>query len=465
MSTFSVSGLSSGINANDIITKLMELERRPVTLLQSKQTAYNDKITAYSDFQSKILSLKTAADELRTTSNFFAKKASVSDSTILDASATNSAPAGSYTIASHSTAGKIQLAQSEQKSHTAGTAAINTSVNSSGSDKIFQYTYAGSQSSITVADGTTLEGLRDLINSDSGNPGVNATIIYDGSVYKLALTGNDSGSTKTISIDSGTTLDGTGSTVDLTGSAFTTNQTAQDAKLRINGIDITSSSNNVSGVISGLTLTLKKESTSSATVAVTNDTDSIKKKIEDFVTAYNNAINYAASKSSWDSTTKTGGPLLGDATARDVVRSMKAMVIGTVSAASSDVDSLAGIGITTNSKDGTLTINSTTLSDKLSARIDDVSKLFATATTGIANQIWSYADTITKSTDGALTIRKSGLQSVVNNIASNITSLETRLVKVEDDLRRRFSALESLLNGLTSQGTFLNNQITKWNSQ
>lgn len=463
MSTFSVSGLSSGINSEDIISKLMELERRPVTLLQSKQTAYNDKITVYSDLASKVSAFKTAADALRTTSNFYAKKASVSDSTILDASATNSASAGSYLITSHSTAGKIQLAQAEQKTHTAGTAALTTSVNGSGSNKVFQYTYAGAQRSITVADSTTLEGLRDLINSDSGNPGVAATIIYDGSVYKLALTGNDSGSTKTISIDSGTTLDGTGSTVNLTSSAFTTNQSAQDAKLRINGIDISSSSNTVSGVITGLTLTLKKETTSSVTAAVTNDTDSIKKKIEDFVTAYNNVINYVASKSVWNSTTKTGGPLFGDATARDVVRKLKEMAISTVSAASSDVDSLTEIGITTSSKDGTLSINSTTLGDKLSSKIDDVAKLFATTTTGIANQMWSYADTITKSTDGALTIRKSGLQSVVNNIASNITTLETRLVKVEDDLRRRFSSLESLLSGLTSQGTFLSGQIAKWN--
>ncbi|MCC7202947.1 MAG: flagellar filament capping protein FliD [Nitrospirae bacterium] len=463
MSTFSVSGLSSGINSDEIISKLMELERRPVSLLQSKKTAYNDKITAYSDLASKVSAFKTAADSLKTTSNFYAKKASVSDSTVLDASATNSSPAGSYTIASHSTAGKIQLAQTEQKSHTAGTVALTTSVNDSGSGKVFQYTYAGTQRSITVANGTTLEGLRDLVNSDSGNPGVTATVIYDGSVYKLALTGNDSGSAKTISIDAGTTLDGTGSTVNFTSSSFTTNQTAQDAMLRINGIDITSSSNTVSGVVAGLTITLKKESTSSVTVAVTNDTDSIKKKIEDFVKAYNDVINYVASKSTWDSTSRTGGPLFGDATARDVVRRLKELAISTVSAASSDVDSLTKIGITTNSKDGTLSVNSTTLGDKLASKIDDVVKLFATTTTGIANLMWSYSDTVTKSTDGALTIRKSGLQTVVNNIAGNITSLETRLNKIEDDLRKRFSSLETLLNGLTSQGTFLSSQITQWN--
>lgn len=463
MSTFSVSGLSSGINSNEIISKLMELERRPVLLLQSKKTTYNDKITAYSDLASKVSAFKTAADSLRTTSNFYAKKASVSDSTVLDASATNSSPAGSYTIASHSTAGKIQLAQAEQKSHTAGTVALTTSVNDSGSEKVIQYTYAGIQRSITVANGTTLEGLRDLINSDSGNPGVTATVIYDGSVYKLALTGNDSGSAKTISIDAGTTLDGTGSTVNFTGSSFTTNQTAQDAMLRINGIDITSSSNTVSGVVAGLTISLKKESTSSVTVAVTSDSDSIKTKIEGFVKAYNDVINYVASKSTWDSTSRTGGPLFGDATARDVVRRLKELAISTVSAASSDVDSLTKIGITTNSKDGTLSVNSTALGDKLASKMDDVVKLFATTTTGIANLMWSYADTVTKSTDGALTIRKSGLQTVVNNIASNITSLETRLNKIEDDLRKRFSSLETLLNGLTSQGTFLSSQMTQWN--
>ena len=148
-------------------------------------------------------------------------------------------------------------------------------MNNSGSDKVFQYTYATTQRSLTVATGATLEGLRDLINSDSSNPGVTATILYDGSAYRLVLTGDDTGSTNTITIDSGTTLDGTGSTVDFRSTTFTQTKTASDAKFSVDGVNITRSSNNISDVINGVTITLKKDATSSETLSVTNDTYSI----------------------------------------------------------------------------------------------------------------------------------------------------------------------------------------------
>lgn len=459
MGISSTTGLSSGINYNDLITKILELERQPINNLKKKQTSYNDKNTVYTDLGIKVSSLKTASDNLKTTTNFYAKKASVDDPTILDASATNSAAAGNYSVSAHSVAGKIQLAQNEQKSHTAGVAASTTVINSSGADKVFQYTYGGTQRTLTVATGTTLEGLRDTINNDSGNPGVTATIINTGTAYKLVLTGKDTGSTKSTSVDAGTTLDGTGGTTDFTSAAFTVNQAAQDAKLRINGIDIVRTSNTISDAITGVTLTLKKESTTAVAVSVTNDSDSIKKKVEDFVKAYNDVVTYVSAKSVYDSTTKVGGPLTGDGTARGIISSIRGVATSIVSGAPADLRTLADIGITTNTKDGTLTIDSTKLSDKIAGRLDDVAALFTTATTGIANQMWSYTDSVNTSTTGLIPTKQTGISSIVKGITDDITRMQNRLDKMEENLRIQFAGLEKLIGGLSAQGTFLSNQF------
>ncbi len=462
MAIISGVGVSSGINYDNLISGLMQLQRQPITRLQSKQSACNQKISVYNQISSKLSALKSTADKLRTTSNFYAKTASVSDPTIMTATAGSSTAAGNYTIGVHSVAGKISLASEEKEVHS-GVASTTTVINSSGSGKVFQYTYAGTQRTLTVEEGATLEGLRDLINNDSGNPGVTAAIFYDGSNYRLSLTGNSTGSTKTISIDAGTTLDGTG-TVDFRSSTFTQSKTASDAKFSIDGIDITSSSNTISDVISGVTLTLKKESTSSVTVSITNDTSTISQNIQAFVNAYNDVVSYVSANSTYDSTTKKGGPLFGESTPKDIANRMRGLITSRVTGLPEDMRTFAQIGISTN-RDGTLTLNSSTLNIKLSSDLEGVADIFTDSSSGIAKQAYDYIDNVTDTIDGAVTIRTKGLNSTVKDISDDIAKLEQRMDRIEQDLRRQFAGLESLLGGITAQGTFLTNQVTAWGKQ
>ena len=92
-----------------------------------------------------------------------------------------------------------------------------TAVNESGGDLSFAYTYNGQSTTITVASGTTLSELENLINNDAQNPGVTATIINDGSglsnAYHLVLNGNKSGAAYQIS-DITHTLDNFDATFD-----------------------------------------------------------------------------------------------------------------------------------------------------------------------------------------------------------------------------------------------------------
>ncbi|MBI5408131.1 MAG: flagellar filament capping protein FliD [Nitrospirae bacterium] len=455
MSTFTVGGLSTGIDYNDLISKLIEAKRQPINILESKKTSYNDRISSYSDLSTKLAALKSAADKLKTGYNFYVKTATVSDSTVLGASASSSASIGNYSVS-------VTTLASEEKEVHSGVTASTTVINNSGSDKVFQYTYAGTQRTLTVANGKTLDDLKNLINDDASNPGVTATVVNDGtgsSAYKLIITGKDPGATKTITIDAGTTLDGTGSTTDFRSTTFTQKKTAADADFTVDGLQIKRSSNSITDVIAGVTVTLKKASASS-TITVAADRSAIKTQIDSFVTAYNDVVSFFSTNMAYDSVTKTSGILAGEGTARNVHNQLRSIISSTVSGQPEGLNMLANIGITTDSETGLLETDSSTLETKLGSSLDDVAELFKDTSNGIATEIYDYITQITSTVDGSITLRKNGIQDIIDNIDDTIRNMEYRLDKTEDDLVRKFTALEMIVSGFNTVGNFLTNFST-----
>ncbi len=455
MSSFTVGGLSTGIDYNDLISKLMEVKRQPIKILENKKTTYNDQISSYSKLTSKLSDLKSAADKLKFSYNFYVKTASVNDATVLDATATGTASIGNYSVS------VTTLASEEKEAHSGtGLTASSDVVNNSGSNKVFQYTYAGIQRTLTVANGTSLDGLKNLINGDTGNPGVNSTIVNDGTNYRLIITGNVTGAAKTITIDAGTTLDGTGGTVNFTAATFTQIKTAANANFTVDGLQLSRSSNSVSDVITGVTMNLKKAA-SSATVTVAADKDSIKKQIENFVSAYNDVMTFVSENTAYDSTTKISGILSGEGTARSVQNRIRDLATSSVSGLSGSLRSLAEIGITTNYKTGNLVINSSTLDTKLGSSLDNVADIFKDSSNGIANKIYNYIGNITNTIDGSITLRKKGLTNIIKNITDTVTNMEFRIEKSKEDMVRQFTALEKLVGNYKTIGNYLTGFSTR----
>ncbi|MEW6599418.1 MAG: flagellar filament capping protein FliD [Nitrospirota bacterium] len=455
MSSFSVGGLSTGIDYNELISKLMEVKRQPVKILENKISTYNDRMSSYSELTTKLSSLKSAADKLKYSYSFYVNTASVSDETVLDATASGTASVGNYSV------NVTTLASEEKEAHNGtGLTASSDIINSSGSDKAFQFTYAGTQRTLTVADGTTLDGLKDLINNDTSNPGVTATVVNDGTNYRLIVTGNETGSTKSITIDAGTTLDGTGGTVDFSSATFTQNKTAANAAFSVDNLSISRSTNSVSDVITGLTINLKKTLTP-ATITVAADNESIKEQINDFVSAYNDVMTFLKENTAYDAASGESGILSGEGTARSIQNRIRELVTSSVSGLSGSLSMLAEIGITTDYKTGNLTVNSSTLDTKLGSNLDDIADMFKDSTNGIATQIYDYIGDLTSIVDGAITLRKDGLSDIIKSITNTIRNMEFRLDKAENDMVRQFTALEKLVGNYNSIGNYLSNFSTK----
>ena len=350
MPSLSMSGLASGVDTAAIVKQLVAVERQSITQLQARQQTITDKSSAFSTLESHIGSLKTSLEDIRYASQLRAYKVASSSEAVLTATASAGASEGTHEIVIN------RLASAERKVH-AGLAALDTLVGTG----TFVYTYDGQTRTIQTTDTTTLEGLRDLINNDGGNPGITASILQYGTgdqAYHLVLSGNDTGADYAITIEDGqTTLDAFKS------GTYTVTQTAQNSRIQVDGYPtgdnwIERSGNTLTDVLAGVTLELHATTPDVAQpvrLSLTRDTDNLKEKLKALVSSYNSVVDFVQKKTAYDAATRTGGPLIGEYSITSILEKLRKPLVerATGFAAGEDAYSLAaqvGLSVDRNGK-------------------------------------------------------------------------------------------------------------------
>ena len=321
---------------------------------------------------------------------------------------------------------------------------------------------------INVAEGATLANVRDAINA--AGAGVSASIVSDANGARLSLRSTATGATN------GFTVSGSGGLTDLgydprVGvSSMIQTLPAQNARALINGIEISSESNTLKSAIDGLNITLLATTSVPASVAVSQDKDSIKKVITDFTTAYNAVNALLREQTKYDSASKTAGALQGDSTAIGLQNQLRSIIGGSTSLAGSSMSRLAQIGLEAGS-DGNITTSDSKLTLAL-GDLDSLKKVFAGldkttgsngSNDGFAQRIRSYIDGAL-STDGRLTSRQSGLQKQIDNNNKRSDELEDRVAITEARIRARYTALDTQMSKLNSLSNYVTQQLAALNS-
>ena len=368
-------GLGSGTDFDTMITKLVELEGYRKTRLENTKSDYEKKIEAVQDINSSLLSLKSSLESMDTMDEFLIKTATSSNESIATVTASSDAEEGSHTIVIN------QLAKNDIEMHKSGYGSTSDVINSSGSTKIFKYTYNSTTVSIDVADGTTLEGLVNLINQDADNPGVKASLINDGSKYYLQIRGLDLGDKYEITISSDTTLSGFGP------DDFSETQDAQNSQIRVDGWPasdwIERESNTISDVITGVTLNLKDVGTIQVDVA--KDMDAIKEQVRNFVDQVNNIITTIQGYTKVNSGTNEGSIFTGNSTINMTMENIKSILSSIGVGFDRDNDTypvLSTIGITTDAQTGSTTygqllLDESKLEEALNSNAEAVAEIFS----------------------------------------------------------------------------------------
>jgi len=365
--TASISGVISGLKTDEIISKLLELERMPIMRLRAKQESLKLKLKAWQDANTRVLAVKAKIDILALATTFDAKKLTSSDETILTGSASAQAQLGTYYLTVNSLARSNQLTSDGYADTTTtrvGTGTVSIQVGT-GAPKV-----------ITIDDSNnTLAGLRDAINR--AGAGVTATIVNDGSgttPYRLIVTSNTGGTAGAVTVETNLT-GGTAPT-------FSTLQAAQDASVTLGegagAITVTKGTNVITDLIPGVTLNLVKADPSKPiTLTVAQDTSGIKQVIDDFIEQYNNLIGFISQQFKYDTTTSTGGTLFADSNLQIIQSDLSVKVFGQVPGLGLSIRLLSQIGVTSTTSDNKLAIDDTKLDEVLSAGTDAIKKLFA----------------------------------------------------------------------------------------
>ena len=423
--------LASEINANALTAAETPVNNDLTTQknLLSAWQSFNTTLSALTSYISTN-KLNSAAGYQTFTGSLTCADSSITPSNVLSASTgTGTIAAGTYSIEVSKLAIDEQIASDPQTS-------TSTALGLSGDMVINGKT-------VSVASTDTLSGIVTKINS--ADAGVNASLlnISTGSCLTLQSTGAGS-STITLA-------DGTGSTVLESlglvsgGSPKNVLQTGQDAAYTLDGYSMTSSSNTVTGVIPGVTLTLTGTNPSTAidlnitqdNSGLSTDASTLVSDLNSVLTYINNQNTYSSSSSSTSSS--TSNVLMGNTTLGGIKSSITGTLLGNISG-NSTYTTADSIGITFD-KTGTLSLDSTTFSAALSANPTETINAIQSLSTALYTNLNAYVDPTT----GTLTSLQTSISDKITQDNTQLTQVEAQCAKQAQMITNEFNNLEVVI--------------------
>lgn len=449
MATLSSAGIGSGLDVAGIVQQLVAVERQPEQNRITKlQTANTTKISGLATLKGALSGFQTVLGPLKTVEAFSARTATSADDDIFTATATSKAASGSYEIEVVALAKAHQLASDSFSSKTAvvGTGALSISLGTT--------TF-----SVDIdAAHSTVEGVRDAINSATGNPGVRATIIQATDGAHLVLSSSKSGAANVIKVVSEDaalsrlTYDAAG----LNTANYDERQEAKDSEIKIAGFSHKSPTNVVSDAIDGVTFSLKKEQVEPVVLDVQYDNSAAVTRVKNFISQYNALQSQVATLQAYNPSTGQTGQLLGDSLARNVQQELRRGLSDPVSGTTGEFQSLASLGITTT-KDGSLVLDEAKLNAALNKDFGAVGAVFGSEK-GVAARMAAAIEKRLAAT-GDIATRNASLDKTTKQIAKDTAQLAARMEALTKQYTTQFSKLDSVLSGLQSTSAYLTQQL------
>jgi flagellar hook-associated protein 2 len=490
--TISSLGVGSGLDSNAIVTKLVALERQPISALQIQADKIQTKISAFGQIQSAVSAMRDASQKLANPAVWYSTTASSTDNAAASFSTSDGAIPANYTVSVSSLAASqsvVTKTPAASATATLGSGTLSIDIGS-WSGTTFAPKAGTSAVSVSIASTDTLQDIRDKING--AGAGVTASIVNDASGARLSISSSATGAANGFRITANDTGDGNPTNdAGLSSLAYdpggtpategtTLSQTAAEAAATINGVAVSSSTNKFADVLTGISLTVGKVTKVSTTdpntnvttttdtpinISVTQDNATISKAITDFATAYSSLATLLQNDTKYDSATKSAGPLQADGTAVSILNQFRA-AIGSGTSASSVFSTLSSVGVSIQT-DGTLAVDATKLTNSL-GKLSEVKKLFANASLsnsgddGIATKLRTLSDNLI-GFEGALTTRTAGLNTAVANNQKRQDELDARAALYEARLRAQYTALDQTMANISGQSSYVTQMITQMN--
>lgn len=456
MSGTTISGLGTGLDIDGMVTAIADAEKAPkqaqidrlTTKTETSLSAVGTLTSAVETFEASLTALESSS------SSFEGLGVQSSADGVASATAGAGAVPGSYKVE------VISLASSSKVASARLEGGASTTFDSGGTLTIDVGDNASYE--VQVAPGASLTEIRDAINSQlSATAGISANIITDASGARLVLSSEVTGEGTDLYVKGTGDLAALNINVDEDGNHDLTQQSgtgagsitlASNASYKIDGLKLSSSTNTVTA-LSGLSIKLTAEGTTTLTVAP--NTEGLKTSIEAFVSAYNNLITVTNAltrvTTSEDETSTDAGALVGDALVRSLLGSIRNELVQP-STGSGELSVLAQLGVTTN-KDGTLSIDDAKLSSALETHYDEVQAFFV-GDDGLIPRLKSVTEPYT-APGGLLAGRTESLQKTMTQLSEQQQALDRRIDSLTTSLYTKYNNMDILVAQLNASSASL----------
>ena len=437
-----VTGLASGLDTAKIVSQMMDIQKRPVTMLQNQQKilqARNAQLTSIQAALKKVNGDALALLDPRVYRG--TQKASSSDTTRVAATTTTGAGVGGYQVS------VSQLANAAQRTFSFTAPTSDGTITIDGHDT-------------SVKAGASVYDIADAINSDQSATVYAAATDQGTLVFSNRNTGDTGPGFIAVSGAGGVLSEQAGRA-----------KQGQNATYSIDGVSGSSSSNSVAGAIPGVTLTLTGVTTTSGPITVNvgapaADSSKVESAVNQFITDYNAALSAIQTQLSQKPTASdpTQGTLYGDNQLKGLLSSMRSLMIKGGDGLPAGMATMLDIGVSTGSAStggptaselaGNLTLNASTLEAALKTNSTAVQKVVGAWANNMATTVNNYSGL-----GGTIEIRLSGDNRQVSSLGRRIGTMQSALDDKQNQLTKQFAMLEAALSSTQSTSSWLTSQI------
>jgi flagellar hook-associated protein 2 len=197
----------------------------------------------------------------------------------------------------------------------------------------------------------------------------------------------------------------------------------------------------------------------STTLSITPNTSAITSAINQFVSDYNTVIGSVNSEYTYNSTSSTASPLAGDSALGLLQNAL--LGAGSYSASNNgSISTLGALGISMNN-DGTLSVDSSTLSDAVQNNSSAVQQFFeGTSLNGFSSSLNTQLQSLTDSATGAFTVDLSSMKNTYNALTDQINNFETSYIaNLQTKLTAEYNAAEIALQNVSTLKQQINAEL------
>ncbi|NBO39351.1 hypothetical protein EBU99_12295 [bacterium] len=428
----------SGIDPG-LVNKLIELERQPIKQIESRKKDLEEERKTFREFTQLVSNLGQSLNALRNPSDFRKLKVDSSNPDLVDATVDNLAVPGSYEI-------EIRHLAKTQKLLTEGFP--DKDETPVGFGYMTVELDDGRRFDVDIdPDASTLQDVAKKINE--ANAGCKAVILNtkenledpNADSYRLLVISEKSGKAGKVMVDPDTTY-----------LEFKEQMTGRNLEMLFEDVPVFDDDNSVEGLIPGLVINAKRaEPGTKITLKIDFDSEKTFESIGTFVDSYNKVSEFIDKQFQVNPQTNKAGTLSRDSTLKQLQRNLQSAL---QYQSNGKFRNLAEIGITSDPKTGALKLDATKVKKALADDYNGVAELFVQTENG-AGFGTRMSDTVRNAQNqqtGVLGSKEREYKRTLGSFDDDIARKERAASQRAEGIKRKFAALEGLINGMNSQG-------------